>query len=259
MENQKDEIKIEISEPIEKSKKLIGLKQSAFKDYLAARILFLNNQLHQAAVFANTCIEKELKASLYIFGIDCKKQHNSFKLLNLLKEKDKDAVEKINSDFIKVLGKIYESRYHETLGPGYNFVIVKRKFLAELDLTYSILERKTRYVREREKPNIPKSLYEIHVLEKTPFVMMENYLLNNITKEDFLNNEDLVLEFRMVFNHEVLEAMYTIPGNIHHDIFIYEALIPSNNNQSYAISNLQPGIKNISLTRNGVLQSGTMV
>ena len=43
-----------------KAQKLIGLKTMAYKEYIAARILFNNNHLHQATFFANTCIEKEL-------------------------------------------------------------------------------------------------------------------------------------------------------------------------------------------------------
>ncbi|MBD0279557.1 MAG: HEPN domain-containing protein, partial [Flavisolibacter sp.] len=143
-ENDK-KIRREATEPVEKGKRLVGLKHSAYKDYVAARILFLNNQLHQAAIFANTCIEKELKACLYGLGVDCRIRHNSFKIYNLMRAHDEETFNKINSNFIRVLSKVYESRYHEGLNPGYNFVIIKRKFLAELDYTYSLLERKVRY------------------------------------------------------------------------------------------------------------------
>jgi HEPN domain-containing protein len=241
-------------EPLEKGKKLIGLKQSAFKDYIAARILFLNVQLHQAAFFANTCIEKELKACLYSLNVECNVQHNTFKLLYLLKVHDKTTFDKINPDFIKVLTKIYESRYHEGLNPSYNFVIVKRKFLAELDYTYQILERKVRYKLRSIKGDMSKSLYEIAVQNKFSTVVLENYLYTNILKERFLEEKDDVFEFRIVFNHEVIEASYSIPRNIEFNKFIYEALISSNNNRSFKISNHQPGITNVGVTRNGILQ-----
>jgi hypothetical protein len=45
-------------EPIEKAKRLIGLKNSAYKDYIAARILFNHSEFQQACIFANTCLEK---------------------------------------------------------------------------------------------------------------------------------------------------------------------------------------------------------
>ncbi len=254
MEDKKDAIR-HFEEPVEKAKKLIGLKYSAYKDYIAARILFLNSQLHQAAFFANTCIEKELKACLYSLGVDCRVQHDSFKLLNLLNNHNPETYNKLKPDFIKMLTKIYKSRYHEDLNPGYNFVIIKNKFLAELDFTYSILEPKVRYKTKRE-PDIAKTIYELDVLNKMPRVLLNNYLYNNISKEKFLKMPDTVFEFRIIFNHEVVEALYSIPENTDWDRFIYEGLVsPPENNQSFQISNQHPGINDIAVTRNGILHS----
>ncbi|MDQ6723978.1 MAG: HEPN domain-containing protein [Thermoproteota archaeon] len=253
MENKAD-LKKGFEVPLEKGKKLIGLKQSAFKDYIAARLLFLNVQLHQAAFFANTCIEKELKACLYSLNVECTVQHNTFKLLNLLQRYDKTTFEKLNSDFIKVLTKIYDSRYHEGLNPNYNFVIIKRKFLSEL-YTYQVLERKVHYRLGSMKNDDSQSLYEIAIQNKLPTVVLDNYLFNDITKEKFLNSQDDVFEFRIIFNHEVIEASYSIPKNIDINKFIYEALVFEDNSQKMKISNHQPGISNLSLTRNGVLYS----
>lgn len=260
MQNNIDPIK-DFEEPTEKAKKLIGLKQSAFKDYIASRILFLNHQLHQAAFFANTCIEKELKSCLYGIGLDINVQHNSFKLLNLFSTHDKKTFDKINPDFIKILTKIYDSRYHEGLSPGYNFVIIRRKFLAELDYTYQILEPKVRFKIKHLEGDIPKSLYEINVLNKMPAVVLDNYLYNDITKENYLRQEDNVYEFRMLFNHEVIDASYSIPTNTESTQFIYEALISSNNNQSYTLSHNHHSekIKNLMVTRNGIFQSMKVV
>lgn len=255
MKDNKDEIR-DFEEPIEKAKKLIGLKQSAFKDYTAARLLFLNSQLHAAAFFANTCIEKELKSCLYTFGLNVTVQHNSHKLLNILRQHDETTFNLINSDFLKILTKIYESRYHEGLNPGYNFVIIRRKFLAELDYTYQLLERKVRFNIKRLEGDVPQSLYDISVSNKLPSVVFDNYLYNDISKEQYLKHRDDVYEFRMLFNHEVIDASYTIPTNSDPAQFIYEALIPSNNNHSFTISNNNPeNITNLILTRNGILQS----
>lgn len=255
MEYTEDEIR-GFEEPVAKAKKLIGLKQSAFKDYTAARLLFLNSQLHAAAFFANTCIEKELKSCLYTLGLNVTVQHDSFKLLNILRQHDEKTFNLINSDFLKVLTKIYESRYHEGLNPGYNFVIIRRKFLAELDYTYQLLERKVRFKIKRLEGDFPNSLYDISVLNKQPSVVFDNYLFNDISKEQYLSCEDDVYEFRMLFNHEVIDASYTIPSDSEPTRFIYEALTPTNNNQSFTISNNHPEkIKNLMLTRNGILQT----
>jgi HEPN domain-containing protein len=253
--NNDNQIKRAFEEPVEKAKRLIGLKHSAYKDYVAARILFLNEQLHQAAIFANTCVEKELKACLYSLGVDCKIQHNTFKIFNLLRNHDSETFNKLNAEFIKVLSKIYESRYHESLSPGYNFVIIKRKFLAELDYTYSVLERKVRFKIKRFAGEPPKTNYEIDVLNKFPIVTKDNYLFEK-SKEQYLGSSDVVFEFRMLFNHEVAEALYVIPKNDNFQKFDYEGLAStSDNNQSFKISNHQEGINHINLYRNGVLQS----
>jgi len=254
MQNENISIR-QIEEPVEKAKRLIGLKQAAFKDYIAARLLFLNSQLHQAAFFANTCLEKEFKSCLYTLGVDVNIQHNTFKLLNLLSSVDKETFEKINPDFLKVLTKIYESRYHEGLNPGYNFVIIRRKFLAELDYTYQILERKVRFKLSGIDGNPPATTYELSLKNKLPTIILDNYLYNDISKEQFLQNKDDVFEFRMLFNHEVAEAYYTIPTNLDLVKFKYEALIPSNNGQSYTISHHINNNENLMVTRNGVVMS----
>ena len=245
-----------IDEPVETAKRLIGLKHAAYKDYLAARLLFLSNQLHQGAIFANTCIEKELKACLSGHSIQCKIKHDSYKILNLFKRHDPKTGNLINADFVKMISKVYESRYHEDLNPGYNFVLVRNKFLAELDYTFSLLEPKVRFQLRSVEGRPSKTLYELDSLNKNPIVVDDNYLYNNTSKEDFLNQEDFVHEFRMIFNHEVIEAMYVIPKNEELKRFVFEALKPViGNNQSFTISNFHPGILNINFFRNGVLQS----
>jgi len=244
----------EIIEPLTKAKQLIGLKNSSYKDYIGARILFLNDQLHQAAILANTCIEKEIKSFLYAIGIPHKDNHDTFKLLNLLSRHDADTAEKINSDFVKVLTKIYRSRYHEDLGAGYNFVIAKKKFLAELDDIYALLEKKVRYNSVRMGESFPKSQYELAILSNYGPVILNNFLYTNQTKEEFVTSEEIVFEFRIAHNSEVIEALYKIPKNIEPGRFLYEGLRPGKDptkqiklSHHYTISEL------IYVSRNGHL------
>lgn len=148
---------------LEQAKKFVVLKSMAYKEYLAARhLLNTTDFLHQTAFFMNTCIERELKAYLFALNIQVNFQHDTFKLLNLLRSQKPKIVEKINPDFIKVISKIYTSRYYEDLGPDYNFVIVRNKFLAELDNTFSKLESTSRLKRGKDI-EIPKTNYEIGI------------------------------------------------------------------------------------------------
>ena len=224
---------------LEQGKKFVGLKSTSYKEYLAARHLLNDGFLHQAAFFMNTCIEKEIKAYLLAMDVQVNIKHDTFKLYNLLKNHKPKIAEKLNSDFIKVVSKIYTSRYYEDLGPGYNFVIIRNKFLAELDYTYSILESTTRFKLGRDK-EVPQTNYERDIESKHSVLLRNNYLVNKIDKADFLNQPDLVYEYRVVFNHEIIEALYSIPFNKEHDKFIYEGLKPLDDNKSFQISNHHP-------------------
>jgi hypothetical protein len=103
--------------------------------------------------------------------------------------------------------------------------------------------------------DVPKSLYELSANSKLDIIMRDNYLFGDISKESYLDNEDDVYEFRMAFNHEVIDATYTIPTNSDLKKFIYEGLVVSNNNQSFTLSNNHPNkIKDLMITRNGILQ-----
>lgn len=86
---------------LNEGKKIVGLKTTAYKEYLAARHLLNDNFLHQASFFINTCIEKELKAYLFALNIEVKIKHATFKLYNILKRKKPNIEKKLNPDFLK--------------------------------------------------------------------------------------------------------------------------------------------------------------
>lgn len=232
MENYTGQRKINLEE----GKKIIGLKSTAYKEYLAARHLLNDNFLHQAAFFINTCIEKEFKAYLFALNVDVTVKHNTFKLYNILKSHKPNIEKKLNPDFLKIISKIYESRYYEDLGTRYNFVIIKNKFLAELDYTYSFLEPLSRFKLGRDK-QIPKTNFDIDKEQHNIFLYRNNYLLNKIDKSKFLNQSDVVYEFRIVFTHQIIEVKYEIPFNKEHNKFIYEGLKPDSNRKTFYISN----------------------
>jgi len=205
------------------SKKIIGLKTMAYKDYIAARSLLNNNFLHQAVFLINTCIEKELKAYLFALGIETKKIHDSAKLLKRISEVEGvNLIDNLNVQFIEVISKIYHTRYYEDLQPGFNFVINKNKFLAELDYTYSILVNLTRIGYNED--SLEYSKYHKDIDNKNPKLFENNYILNNTSKEEFLNQIEHVYEFRIAKSHSILEVTYELPTNVDNDKFDYEGL-----------------------------------
>jgi HEPN domain-containing protein len=216
---------------LEVGKTFVGLKSMAYKDYLAARHLINDGFFHQSAFLMNTCLEKEFKAYLFASDIPYNTNHDTFKLYNLLKKHKPSITEEINSDFIKLLTKIYNSRYFEKLGIGYNFVIVRNKFLAEIDATFALLEGKTKIVYTPD--NTP---YALHKRKKYPMLIRNNYYLTNVSKEQFLNQEDWVYEFRIGSKASILEVMYQITKNDEHTRISYEALSLTDDSNSYIIS-----------------------
>jgi len=209
------------------AKRILGLKIMAYKDYLAARTLYNTDLVHQASFFANTCLEKELKSYLETIGIKISIEHETDKIYNILYSKNSNLAQKINLDFLKALTKIYQSRYFEKLGTGYNFIILRNKFLAELDYTYSFLESLTRI---KTKKKVFQTNYEIDVQQKNKILYKNNYLLNNISKDEFLKQQDLACEFRIMPNHEILEVIYFTNESSNDSKFIFHALEPIDKN-----------------------------
>jgi HEPN domain-containing protein len=238
--------------PINIAKKLFGLKVMAYKDYLAARVLFNNNMLPQACIYANTCIEKEIKAYLFALVVKFGKDHNTISLYNRLFNNKKEVAEKLNKNFISIINRIYESRYYENLNPNFNFVINRNKFLSELDYTYSILEPTVKYGLVSQSRYMTP-LYESDKQSKNPVLFLNNYLLNNIDRSRFLNQPDFVYEFRVVVNHEIFEALYEIPFNKNPEDFKMIALVPSIDGISYTISNHHFNLPPPAVYRNGEL------
>ncbi|GAA4944242.1 hypothetical protein GCM10023314_16540 [Algibacter agarivorans] len=215
--------------PIKQGKRFLGFLGDSYRDYLAARILFNNNQLIQACCLANTSIEKFLKALIDSEGNKPKFTHN---LIDLLSKIEKYNLEELNADFLNVITKIYSSRYIGDCDTGYNMVIVKNKFLAELDYVYSILEPKLRLLKTDTK-QVANSRYEIDLSMQNSALLMNNYILLGINKTTFIEQLDFVSELRM-HNHSVMEVTYSTNESKNDAIFDFESLKPNGNeNRSF--------------------------
>jgi hypothetical protein len=208
-------------------KRIVGLKNSAFNDYLSARVLYNNDLLLQATFLANTCIEKELKVCFEgISGNSVSIKHETSSIYQRLKYLLGISNIPLNENYLKQIQKIYRSRYYEKLSPGYNFVIIRKKFLAELDFTYDLLNSLTRMKME-DANDSQKSVYESFKMGNDSRLFNNNYILNKMHRTEFVETVDLVYEFRIFENHSNLEFLYaSTPGKIKDDgNFNFEALI----------------------------------
>ncbi len=220
---------------ISEAKKVIGLKSTAYREYLSARLLTNNHFFQQAALMMTTCLEKEMKAYLFTIGESFKKIHDLVPLYEKLNATKPEFAKKLNLGFLKALSIIYKTRYYDQLLPGYNWVFVKNKFLAEFDYTFSVLEPMLRVKPARDK-EISKTKYESDIEEKLEILFVNNYVVTKMEKDLFLTSPDLVYEFRIASTHEIFEAQYPIPYNRQEEKnkFLYEGLKEKNTSQFQA-------------------------
>ncbi|MCL5128596.1 HEPN domain-containing protein [Algibacter sp. L4_22] len=210
--------------PIIEAKDIIGYLSESYRDYLAARILFNNNQLIQACSLANTTIEKFLKALISTSKKKVKWRHNLSELLIDIKEYDLDLYHSLNTDFLNVLTKIYSSRYIGSCDTGYNMVILRNKFLAELDYTYSLLEPKIQ-VQEANQTTKKITRYDRDISIKEAALLTNNYVLLGIDKTKFIEQLDFVFELR-IHNHQIMEVSYSTIESKNDGKFSFDSLVP---------------------------------
>jgi HEPN domain-containing protein len=120
----------------------------AGKEYIAARLLLLNDELVQGSVLSNTAIEKYLKALFVASGMKVPKIHNICKLHDKLKAKG--LAPDINEEYLALLYKSYLLRYPDDLEVGFNIYLSKTKLLAELDRTVYEIVKNLAFARDRK-------------------------------------------------------------------------------------------------------------
>jgi hypothetical protein len=167
----------------------------AFRDYLAARTLFLNCLLPQGAILASTSVEKYFKAIISLKGNSCLK-HLGKPLVNALRNAFRELFAALNPEFIEFLERAYQLRYVDDLEKDFNLCISRRKTLAELDFTVAQIEN--RLVREQEGKTVERFYTKLLKGETymAPLLWQDNYLLQGMNKKDFIEQPDFVYEVR---------------------------------------------------------------
>ena len=108
----------------------------ANNEYIASRLLLLNDALVQGSGLSNTTIEKYLKALFVLLGLEIPKGFKGHNICNLYDKIKKKGIElKINEEYLALLVKAYRLRYFDNLEPGFNIALNRTKLLVELDHT----------------------------------------------------------------------------------------------------------------------------
>jgi HEPN domain-containing protein len=223
--------------PIDVAKRILGLYDNAFSDYLSARVLYNSNLLVQATILANTALEKFFKAYLEVMGLKINIKHDPLKLLQLVKTHSSGIAAKINEGFLGQLTKIYRSRYLENVSPGYNYVILRRKYLAELDFIFSVFEPLMRFQNSREK-EYGESRHQHAIAEMDERLYYDNYILMSIDKTDFVEAVDIIEEFRISAAHQTLQITYYTASSKNDGNFQYIGWALTEDENSYNLSHI---------------------
>jgi HEPN domain-containing protein len=176
---------------------------------LAARVLFNNDQLYRAIILANTSIEKYFKVYLEMQGKSAK-THNVTDLFEYCKKFDPTLETKINNEFIELISESYHMRYFDNNifsndTKQFHISVCKRKTLAELDETIHFIENSWTLRKNQE---VLLRRYHTEARERQTILTENNFILNGISKKDFIEGKDLVYEVFSSKKDGVTEVIY---------------------------------------------------
>lgn len=215
--------------------KIMGLLSMSFNDYLAARILINRNKLLQGCILANTSIEKYFKALMEVQSTNAFGKHDLMKQMPFIKNQYPSLYKKLNIEFLTQLSEIYKSRYIDSLPIGYSFAIIQRKYIAELDYTYSILEPIIEISNSKSGDKADFG-YQISLKNNDNDLWSENYLLNKLDKTTFIEQPSIVNEFRVLQKGDFLEVIYSTDSVKNDNKFKYDALTPTQEQGSFGFT-----------------------
>lgn len=177
----------------------------AYDDYISSRILFGEFKLLQASFLANTAIEKVFKSIMIMRGLNPPRTH----ILEKLHPHVVSAIPKlrhtIDLGYLGQLSKIYKCRYVSDLPVDFNIVIIRRKYLAELDQIFSAIDKSFTLHKNGEPI---RSKYRSLVENKSIHLFRENHIMLNIDKSAYIEQLDSILELRIMPNGEVMQVFY---------------------------------------------------
>jgi len=158
----------------------------AYDDYIAARFLLNNDYPAQGVTLAATAIEKYFKAMLAGMNIPFKWIH--LDELEKIKRKFDGSqyaelfTKYLDSTFLTVLGDAYKFRYLDGITDISQYGFLVHHILGELDNTVTIFEH---LIILKEK-DVRISHYHRAVAEKCPDLFENNFFLNGIPKDKFM-------------------------------------------------------------------------
>ena len=213
----------------------------AGNDYIAARLLFLNNLLVQGSGLSNTTIEKYLKTLYFFYDLQFPRGYEGHDVCILYEKlkKDKGLQLGINEEYLPLLFKSYSLRYPDELKTGFNIVLCKTKLLAELDRTVYEIEKLFSFEVAGKKVETT-----IESLLKTgnPILLTKNCYFGDYDRGTLFKEKSPCAEIRVFGKGTLVQSFIFHDGNIDNEKFDVEALKP-NGKGSYLFGERSPIIK----------------
>jgi HEPN domain-containing protein len=174
-----------------------GFINTAYRDYLAARILFNAGQLYRAIIVSNTSIEKYLKAYLWAAGKKSR-GHNVEKLYNEAMKLYQE-LRSINGDFIKQISESYALRYFDNEvftreTAKFRITVGQYKALAELDFTADLLQN---LLSVEFNGNKLQGMYHDDRENRSEHLFLNNFVLTGLRKTDLVEREQMIYRIRV--------------------------------------------------------------
>lgn len=180
----------------------------AYKDYLAARVLFNAHLPIQGSILASTAIEKYFKAILSIHGALIKQHYGHLKRshIDTVKSLDPKLFSVLNAEFMELLEKAYSLRYLDNLPDDFNLVIASREFLAELDFSAFTITEKFNFQNGERKAIL---MYHFDRSNNDTRLLLNNHVLGGVDKQAFISAEpQAVYEIRKYALSNYMESTY---------------------------------------------------
>lgn len=168
----------------------LGMIQTAYNDYIAARVLLNKNHTLQGVILASTAIEKYFKALIVAHSGKIIPVH--FDRFDRIKQAVEEIgcsvlIDTMDPRFIEILTKAYPLRYYDNIRSPISIGFFKNQFLCELDQAIHCFDRTLTPTNDKESILSPLKL---DVQNKNPDLFENNWLTQNPTdKKKFMETD----------------------------------------------------------------------
>lgn len=168
----------------------LGMIQTAYSDYIAARVLLNKNYILQGVILASTAIEKYFKALIIAHSGKIIPVH--FDRFDRIKQAVEEIgysvlIEKMDSRFIDILTKAYPLRYYDNIKSSTSIGFFRNQFLGELDQAIYWFDQAI--ILYYDKGAIISPL-KLDFQNKTPDLLENNWVTQNpIDKKRFMETD----------------------------------------------------------------------